>query len=136
MSRAKQVSHELTEDIVAFHQASNEMNKMKRLLFLSPHLVAETDSIRFSVGDQLEKDVQHWLSPPDPSTNQNFVSKARHKGTATWFLESRVLTEWKANGSPLWIHGKRTSFNYRRVPYTNNLLILQRGQGRAPFCRS
>ncbi|KAN0124433.1 hypothetical protein V8E52_002082 [Russula decolorans] len=66
--------------------ASSETNKMKR--------------------DQLQKDVQHWLSPPDPSTNQNFVSKARHKGTAAWFFESSALTEWKAKGSLLWIHGK------------------------------
>ena len=65
---------------------------------------------RYPVGDQLEKDVQYWLSPPDPSTNQNFVSKARHEGTGGWFFESSALTEWKAKGSLLWIHGKRMSF--------------------------
>ena len=61
-------------------------------------------------GDRLQKDVQHWLSPPNPSTNQNFVQEARQKGTAEWFFESRALTEWKAKGSLLWIHGKRMSF--------------------------
>ena len=61
-------------------------------------------------GDGLQKNVQHWLSPPNPSTNQNFVQKARHTGTAAWFFESSALTEWKAKGSLLWIHGKRTSF--------------------------
>ena len=80
---------------------------MKRWLFFSLFCCRDR---RFSVGDQLQKDVQHWLSPPDPSTNQNFVSKARHKGTAAWFFESCALTEWKAKGSFLWIHGKRTSF--------------------------
>ena len=65
---------------------------------------------RYSVGDQLQKDVQHGLSPPDPSANHNFVSKARHEGAAEWFFESSALTEWKAKGSLLWIHGKRTSF--------------------------
>jgi hypothetical protein len=84
---------------------------MKRL-FLSPPSFRFRDR-RYSVGDQLQKDVQHWLSPPDPSTNQNFVSKARHKGTAAWFFESSALTEWKAKGSLLWIHGKRTSFELR-----------------------
>jgi len=69
------------------------------------------------VGDRLQKDVQHWLSPPNPSTNQNFVRKARHTGTAAWFFESCALTEWKAKGSLLWIHGKRTSF---KVPYSNS----------------
>jgi hypothetical protein len=80
---------------------------MKRLFFLSPFSLPRPT---VSVGDQLQKDVQHWLSPPDPSTNQNFVSKAQHKGTAAWFFESSALTEWKAKGSVLWIHGKRTSF--------------------------
>ena len=71
---------------------------------------------RYSVGDELQKAVQHWLSPPDPSTNQNFVSKARYKGTAEWFFETNALTEWKAEGSLLWIHGKRTSFKPSKSP--------------------
>jgi hypothetical protein len=62
------------------------------------------------IGDRLQKDVQDWLSPPNPSTNQNFVRKARHKGTSAWFFESSALKEWKAKGSLLWIHGKRMSF--------------------------
>jgi hypothetical protein len=84
------------------------MNKTQRLLFPFPHFVAVTDG-NF-IGDRLQKDVQHWLSPPNPSTNQNFVSKTRHRETAAWFFESSALTEWKAKGSLLWIHGKRTSF--------------------------
>ena len=75
--------------------------------------VTETDAI--FVGEQLRWEVQHWLAPPDPSANQNFVRKARHKGTAAWFFESRVLTEWNAKGSLLWIHGKRRRFNRRLV---------------------
>jgi hypothetical protein len=82
------------------HQGSNEINKMKRLLFLPP----------LRCLDRLYSVVQHWLSPPDPSTNQNFVSKLRHEGTTEWFFESSALTEWKAKGSLLWVHGKRTSF--------------------------
>jgi hypothetical protein len=78
------------------------------LLFHCLYFVAVADGI--FVGDRLQKDVQHWLSPPNPSTNQNFVRKARHKGTAEWFLESSALTEWKAEGSLLWVHGKRTAF--------------------------
>ena len=89
------------------HQASNETNKIKRLWFFSAPILPPR---QYFVGDQLQNDVQRWLSPPDPSTNQNFVSKARHGGTAAWFLESSVLTGWKAKGSLLWIHGKRTSF--------------------------
>jgi len=83
------------------------MSKIKRLLFPPPFVVIANG---ISVGDLLKKDVQHWLSPPDPSTNHNFVSNSRHEGTAAWFFESSALTEWKAKGSLLWIHGKRTSF--------------------------
>ena len=90
------------------HGIENDINKMKRLSFLSTPIFCPDR--RYFVGDQLQKDVQHWLSPPDPSTNQNFVSKARHTGTTAWFFESSALKEWKANGSLLWIYGKRTSF--------------------------
>jgi hypothetical protein len=78
------------------------------LLFPFPHFAALIDGI--FVGDRLQKDVQRWLSPPNPSTNQNFVRKARLTGTAAWFFESSTVTEWKSKGSLLWIHGKRTSF--------------------------
>jgi hypothetical protein len=86
----------------------NKINETQRLLSPFPHLVAVTNGI--FVGDQLQEAVQDWLSPPNPSTNQNFVQKARHSGTSEWFFESSALTEWKAKGSLLWIHGKRTSF--------------------------
>lgn len=60
-------------------------------------------------GGQLQEKVQRWLSPPDPSVNQNIAREAYHSGTATWFIQSSVYNEWKAKGSVLWIHGKRTS---------------------------
>jgi hypothetical protein len=85
----------------------NEMNKMKRLLFLSRLLLPK---LTVSTGDQLQWDVQHWLSPPDQSMNHNFVLKARHNGTAAWFLGSDAIREFKATGSFLWIHGKRMFF--------------------------
>jgi len=64
------------------------------------------DGTKKTKRDQLQRDVQRWLSPPDPSTNHNFVWEAHKPGTAEWFLQSNVLTEWKAKGSLLWIHGK------------------------------
>ena len=50
-----------------------------------------------------------WLSPPDPSVNHNIASNAQQQGTATWFFEEDIFTEWKSNltGPLLWIHGKR-----------------------------
>jgi hypothetical protein len=52
-----------------------------------------------------------WLSPRtplDPSKNHNIARKAHHKGTASWFFQSRIYEEWKSSPSFLWIHGKRT----------------------------
>jgi hypothetical protein len=103
--------------VVSIHQTLNKINKTQRLLIPFPHddFVVVTDGI--FVGDRLQKDVQHWLSPPNPSTNQNFVRKGRHTGTAAWFFESSALTEWKAKGSLLWIHGKRTSSELSMSPF-------------------
>lgn len=64
-------------------------------------------------GGQMQRDIQRWLSPPDPSTNHDDFCKSRHDGTTSWFFESDALIEWKKTGSFkfLWIHGKRTVFN-------------------------
>src|SRR5712672_4715236 len=92
------------------HNSTNIKQNKRDTAFvdsLSP-FVAVTDAI--FVGDRLQEVVQDWLSPPNPSTNQSFVRKSRHTGTAAWFFESSAIAEWKAKGSLLWIHGKRTSF--------------------------
>ncbi|KAH9170743.1 hypothetical protein EDB89DRAFT_2097733, partial [Lactarius sanguifluus] len=56
--------------------------------------------------NELRKDLRKWIAPPDPSVNYNTASGARHEGTATWCTEGITLTDWKASGSLLWIHGK------------------------------
>ena len=86
------------------------------------------------IGDQLQRDVQHWLSPPDPSKNHDFVWKAHHTGTSAWFFESKVLAEWKASGSFLWIHGKRRFSPLLASACSNTLLIVQPGLGKVHFC--
>src|SRR6266576_3221003 len=60
-------------------------------------------------GNQLRESAHKWLSPPDPSTNHNIACGTHHKKTATWFFQGRIYQEWKATGSLLWIHGKRSS---------------------------
>ncbi|KAF8257082.1 hypothetical protein EI94DRAFT_81395 [Lactarius quietus] len=49
-----------------------------------------------------------WLSPPDPSTNQNIATNLQHEGTAAWFFKGNISKEWKSKPSTslLWIHGK------------------------------
>src|SRR6267154_1152692 len=106
------------------------MNETKRLFYSLTFCCRDR---RYLVGDQRRWKVQDWLSPPDPSTNQNFVKKARHKGTAAWFFEINALTEWKAKGSLLWIHGKRMFFRLRTNALTDDILI-KRGRGKVCLC--
>jgi hypothetical protein len=89
---------------------------------------------RCLVGDQLQWDVQHWLSPPDPSKNHDFVWKTHHTGTSAWFFESKALAEWKASGSFLWIHGKRRFSLLVACAWIYGFLIVQPGQGKVHFC--
>ena len=51
---------------------------------------------------------QAWLSPPDPSINQNILRRLHIEGTAVWFFQGHIFIEWKSSGCLLWIHGKRT----------------------------
>ena len=67
--------------------------------------------------------VQHWLSPPDPSTNHGFVSNARHTGSGAWLFNGSVLTSWKETGSLLWIHGKRVFPDPQYVTNTDDFLV-------------
>ena len=103
------------EGLSAAAETLDKVNTMKRLSFLC---LLSLPRLTVIVGVQLQNNVQHWLSPPDPSTNQNMVSRLRHKGTAAWFFESSALTEWKSKGSLLWIHGKRTSFKIPMSGFT------------------
>ena len=80
---------------------------MKSLLLLYSTLSYQN---RLYISDvQSRREFQHWLCPPNPSTNHNTFWSAHHQGTAVWFLESKEFIKWKVTGSLLWIHGKRVS---------------------------
>jgi hypothetical protein len=85
------------------------------------------------VGDQLREKLQTWLSPPDPSTNQNIARKVHHRGTATWFFQGSIFQEWKSSPSLLWIHGKRTSLclPLLQSPIPYSLLSCAAGSGKS-----
>ena len=72
------------------------------------------DSLDLSILTEslLREKSQKWLVSPDPSTNHNIARKAHHKGTASWFFQSRIYEQWKSSSSVLWIHGKRTFFSF------------------------
>jgi len=95
MEDGKASMENIREALVALHRLEYKTNKIQR--------------------DQLQRDVQHWLSPPDPSSNHDLFWKAHHDGTAAWFFESDVLAGWKSAGSLLWIHGKRAFSNHERA---------------------
>ena len=60
----------------------------------------------------MQDNFRQWLSPPDPSKNHNIARKARHEGSAEWFVHGNTFSEWKrTTGSLFLIHGKRTSFH-------------------------
>ncbi|KAI0269095.1 hypothetical protein BGY98DRAFT_307654 [Russula aff. rugulosa BPL654] len=56
--------------------------------------------------NQLRHDLRKWLSPSDPSINHNIACGAHRKQRAEWFFQGRIFTEWKSDGSLLWLHGK------------------------------
>ena len=58
------------------------------------------------VGKQLLRDLQGWLTPPDPSTNHNTASGLQQERTADWVFSENIYREWELSGSLLWIHGK------------------------------
>ena len=56
----------------------------------------------------MRESFRKWQSPSDPSTNHNSACNLQYDGTAEWFFAGNIFEEWKATGSLLWIHGKRT----------------------------
>ena len=90
----------------ANERSANTADEEKRSY---PHLIViDSRDLFILTENQLQEKSQKWLSPPDPSTNHNIARKAHHKGTASWFFQSRIFEEWKSSPSFLWIHGKRT----------------------------
>jgi hypothetical protein len=92
-------------------------------------LVAETAT----AGSRVRADHRKWLSPPDPSSNQNIACGVQHEGTATWFFEGSLFTAWRFESSTplLWIHGKRAflfSFTWSQRPIAR---IIAAGSGKS-----
>jgi hypothetical protein len=86
---------------------------------------------------QLRRELQNWLSPPDPSTNHNIARKAHHEGTASWFFQGGIFEQWKLSPSLLWIHGKRTSILLFTTPHpTDSHIISGLRQKRTVVCFS
>ena len=86
-------------------------------------------------GKELQQDLCKWLSPSDPSINHNVACDAHRKQTADWFFQGRTFTEWKSNGSLLWLHGKRTFFRNFRVMDADSYYYSGLWEERTLVCR-
>ena len=87
-------------------------------------------------GDSLQKDIFKWLSPPDPWKNHHIACKSRHHGSAAWFIEGDMFSEWKASEDPsssLWIHGKRSLIPTFNAFTETECLVFVAGAGKSVF---
>jgi hypothetical protein len=109
-------------------QVPEDLSKMKRSFYCGVAAIGCRELKNFS-GDQLLEKLQTWLSPPDPSINQNIAHEAHHVGTAAWFIEGATYDEWKKTGSLLWIHGKRTISHIVPALATDSDLLFFSGIG-------
>ena len=93
----------------SYDARDDERDKQDQALVF-PYLCGSCRRYRACItGDQLQRDIRNWLSPPDPSKNHNIAYDAHRSGSATWFTGGSTFDEWRSTGSLLWIHGKRMS---------------------------
>jgi hypothetical protein len=113
---------------VAIQQVFNQVNNLNREQSLK-YIIVDHKASNSCTGNELRKDLRKWIAPPDPSVNFNTASDAHHEGTAAWCTKGDTVVTWKASGSLLWIHGKRTYpiiFTVHASLITNDILINSR----------
>ncbi|KAF8263982.1 hypothetical protein EI94DRAFT_535898 [Lactarius quietus] len=99
-SKVVDMGVKLQEVIDDGKQARGEAKESKLII---QQTVNGVDEIKWN---QLKQLLRTWLSPADPSTNQNIARNAQHDGTAMWLFQGKIIIEWKSTGSLLWIYGK------------------------------
>ena len=98
---------DVKETGVAIRRVENRVSSLNRSSSLNLAAINHA-SLGSLTGKELRKDLRKWISPPDPSVNYNTACKAHHGDTASWCTQGDTFADWKASGSLLWIHGKRT----------------------------
>jgi hypothetical protein len=91
------------------HQIASDLNKSKRESFFDLAMLIGIHR-DCPTGDNIQQDIFRWLSPPDPWKNHHAACELRHRGSAEWFVRGNTFSEWRASeaqGSILWVHGKR-----------------------------
>jgi NACHT domain len=92
-------------------EVASDLNKSKRQSIFDI-AIADWDHRDCLAGDDLQRNIFGWLSPPDPWKNYHIACESHHGGSAAWFIEGNTFSEWKASeaqSSLLWVHGKRPS---------------------------
>ena len=90
-------------------QLTSDLNKSKRQSFFND-VITDWDHRDYLAGDNVQRDIFRWLSPPDPWENHHIACNSRHHGSAAWFIQGNTFSKWKASeagSSLLWVHGKR-----------------------------
>ncbi|KAL4982508.1 hypothetical protein BDW68DRAFT_195264 [Aspergillus falconensis] len=86
-----------------FHMPVDEVKQCKIAEQEVRQMITQVEAI---AQDNQYHRIYDWLKPPDFSTNLNKAQKERHKGTGSWFLESKQFNEWKSGACQfLWLHG-------------------------------
>jgi hypothetical protein len=113
---------------------ASDVNKLKRQSYLTFSGLYGKSNACFA-GDQLQKAIKGWLSPPDPLKNHRLACASRHEATATWFVQGDMFSEWKSSqrSSLLWIHGKRQSLLGRYAFIKTDEYLLIAGAGKSVF---
>jgi len=125
------IFQKLTKD-VSYDSRDSRWNKQDaELVSTFTNMVVQSDGDP-SLGNQFQKDVRSWLSPPDPSTNNNTARRDRLEGTASWFTQSDRFKEWTEIGTLFWIHGKRTRFfHFPLVTHPHSAWEYTAGSGKS-----
>ncbi|KAI0301669.1 hypothetical protein B0F90DRAFT_1950194, partial [Multifurca ochricompacta] len=89
--------------MVVINESKEAKLVAKETKVILQHAASTADQVK---RNQLRQDLRRWLSPPDPSINHNIACGAHHSGTASWFFQGSIFSDWKSSGSLLWIHGK------------------------------
>ncbi|KAL8669025.1 MAG: hypothetical protein Q9168_006366 [Polycauliona sp. 1 TL-2023] len=55
--------------------------------------------------EKLKKEIEDWLSAPDPSINHRRAQKSHQEGTGSWFLESDEYARWEQQRIVTWLYG-------------------------------
>ena len=116
-------------------ELASNLNKSKRQSFFHT-AIAGWDHRDCLAGESLRKEISKWLSPPDPWKNHHIACESCHRGSAAWFIQGKMFSEWKASEAPsslLWVHGKRPLMPSSYNLAATEIFSFHSGRGKKRF---